>query len=693
MAKLDDLIAQIGDAKLRAQLEDAATELRRRKKFGLVFEQHIPETTVLPEAEVRKGSVVLIRTEPGNGTRYAVDDVNGSEATISADEEGWTISVDDLLVVKPFGEPVYPVLRPVGQPVIREGNRPFQTIINGENFHALQLLLFGYEGKVDCIYVDPPYNTGARDWKYNNDFVDRQDSWRHSKWLSFMDKRVRLAKRLLKPDGVLIVTIDENELHHLGLLLESLAPQARRQLVTICINPGGASSDGMSRVEEYAMFCFFGEAQPVATRDDMLVVGADEDVVHTGAQGVRWEWLLRGGNAWYRSSRPNLCYPILLSDDAQRIVGTGPPLAGDPDELPAEIDGHPVAWPLRRDGNLGIWRVDAARLTWLNEHGYVYVSNRDDKRGTWTIKYLMEGTVDAIEAGLIDVVGRGERGEVQVQVGERRRKVAKTMWYRGRHVAGGAGGTYMLNALLGERNLFPFPKSVYAVKDCLDVAIGDRRDALILDFFAGSGTTLQATSMLNADDDGRRRCILVTNNEVDEKQAATLNKAGKFRGDPEFEAHGIFEQVTRPRCEAVITGCRPDGTPVPGKSIDGRSLAAGFGENLMSFDLRYGDSDAIDVGASFDDILPALWLAAGCEGDLTALKHDDRWLLSSSAHFAVLLDEDRYRAFRSELRGYPEITTYGSSPTARRRSPACAKASGGRGRSECSIGTICGTSK
>lgn len=126
MAKLDELIAQIGDARLHAQMEEAASELRRRKRFGLVFEQHIPETTVLPDAEVRKGSVVLIRTEPGNGTRYAVDDVNGPEATISAGEEGWIIPAADLLVVKPFGEPVYPVLRPVGKPVIREDEWPFQ---------------------------------------------------------------------------------------------------------------------------------------------------------------------------------------------------------------------------------------------------------------------------------------------------------------------------------------------------------------------------------------------------------------------------------------------------------------------------------------------------------------------------------------------------------------------------------------
>jgi adenine-specific DNA-methyltransferase len=651
MAKLDDLIAQVGDANLRSHLEEAVGELRRRKKFGLVFEQHIPETTVLPDAEVRKGSVVLIRTEPANRTRYVVDAVDGTEATISSGDESWTISTGDLLVVKPFGEPVYPVLRAVGQPVARGGDKPFQTVINGENFHALQLLVFGCSGNVDCIYVDPPYNTGARDWKYNNDFVDRQDAWRHSKWLSFMDKRLRLAQRLLKPNGVLIVTIDENEVSHLGVLLEQLFPEARRQMVTICINPSGASGQGLSRVDEYAWFCFFGESEPVATPDDML-----SPIVESDGATVEWESLLRRGNAWYRESRRNLCYPVVVDPASHRIVDVGPPLEGDDDDRPHERDGLSLAWPVRTDGRLGIWRVDGARLRILAESGYAYVSSWDESRGTWTIRYLMSGTINDIEAGSIAVTGTGEYGQVLLEKTGPREATAKTMWHRGRHTAGGSGGTQILNAFLGERNLFPFPKSVYAVRDCLAVAVGDRKDALIVDFFAGSGTTLHAACLLNAEDGGRRRTILVTNNEVDEKRAAALNKAGLYLGDPEFEAHGIFEQVTRPRCEASITGRRHDGAPVPGKYISGRAYSDGFDESLLSFDVRYADPDSIDVGTGFEDIMPALWFAAGCYDDPMKIAHDDRWSISPSARFAVLLDEDHFRQFRWALAEHSEIT-------------------------------------
>ena len=117
--------------------------------------------------------------------------------------------------------------------VERGGDKPFHTVINAENFHALQLLLYTHEGKVDAIYIDPPYNSGARDWKYNNDYVDSEDAYRHSKWLAMMERRLRLARRLLNPEGsALIVAIDERELHRLGLLLEQVFEDAEIQMVT-----------------------------------------------------------------------------------------------------------------------------------------------------------------------------------------------------------------------------------------------------------------------------------------------------------------------------------------------------------------------------------------------------------------------------------------------------------------------------
>ena len=142
------------------------------------------------------------------------------------------ISVSDLVSVAEFGDPIYPYLKPLDVLCNAPDNDLWHSVIEADNYHALQLLEYLYAGKIDCIYIDPPYNTGAKDWKYNNDYVDSSDSYRHSKWLSFMEKRLKLAKKLLNPkDSVLIVTIDEKEYLHLGftwLFLSNLHIQGQK---------------------------------------------------------------------------------------------------------------------------------------------------------------------------------------------------------------------------------------------------------------------------------------------------------------------------------------------------------------------------------------------------------------------------------------------------------------------------------
>ena len=160
-----------------------------------------------------------------------------------------TSPLADLVVVAEFRDPIYPGLVSTGT-VERGGDKPYHSVINAENFHALQTLLFTHRGKVDAIYIDPPYNTGARDWKYNNDYVESDDQYRHSKWLAFMERRLLLAKELLNPDdSVLIVTIDEKEYLRLGLLLEQMFPEATIQMVTTSINPSGRRSGRTSSRE------------------------------------------------------------------------------------------------------------------------------------------------------------------------------------------------------------------------------------------------------------------------------------------------------------------------------------------------------------------------------------------------------------------------------------------------------------
>ncbi len=661
MAKIEDLIAQIPDQRLKKAIGAEVRELKKNKKFGLVFEEHIPETVRLPKLPVKAGELVAKKRESRNEL-WRVKAIRKGIATLEkavegyplASETGFEVPVAELVVVRSFGDPIYPALVPVDR-VARGGpDKPWHMVINADNFHALQLFLYGYEGKVDVIYIDPPYNTGARDWKYNNDYVDKTDSFRHSKWLSMMKKRLLLAKRLLKTDGVLIVTIDENEVHHLTVLLESIFPDARLQMVTICVNPSGVSGKGLSRVEEYALFCSLGERLPVKTPDDMLT---------TNSEGlIRWESLMRGGNAWYRAERPNLCYPIAVDPKTNRIISVGEPFTGaNESKRPHTLKGYPLAWPVRLDGKLGIWRVEAAKLMALVGSGFAYVSSRNDERDTWTIRYLMSGTIRAINAGTIRATGRGERGEAILESELVRRTIAKTVWYRGRHTAGGAGGTYLLQQLLGERNLFSFPKSVYAVVDCLSVAAGDKKDAIVCDFFSGSGTTAHAAMLMNLADGGTRQSISVTNNEVSEAVARDLESRGFFPGNAEYECAGVAERVTWPRIKAAITGqrstgVRPDGaySEWPGFSEE-RQIADGLNENIEYFRLDFLDPDEVARGDAFKAIMPILWMVAGCRGEREDSKGSTPWFIPKHSPFAVLIQEKQFRAFRQKLADRKDI--------------------------------------
>lgn len=238
MAAIHDLLAQVQDQALRERIEKEIERLSKTKKFGLVFEEHMPECTPLYDVPIKRGGTVAKR----NGMIsivYEVASVADETATCvnKVTQEIEEISVVDLVSVAQFGDPVYPYLKPVDSICNAPDSDLWHTLIEADNYHALQLLEYLYAGKVDCIYIDPPYNTGAKDWKYNNNYVDGADVYRHSKWLSMMQKRLKLAKRLLNPDeSVLIVTIDEKEYLHLGCLLEEMFPEARMQMISSVIS-------------------------------------------------------------------------------------------------------------------------------------------------------------------------------------------------------------------------------------------------------------------------------------------------------------------------------------------------------------------------------------------------------------------------------------------------------------------------
>jgi adenine-specific DNA-methyltransferase len=217
-------------------------------------------------------------------------------------------------------------------------------------------------------------------------------------------------------------------------------------------------------------------------------------------------------------------------------------------------------------------------------------------------------------------------------------------------------GTGTLKALLPGR-AFPFPKSLYVVEDTLRVAVGDNPDALVVDFFGGSGTTGHAVMRLNRQDGGRRRAIVVTNNEVSEAESKTLGEAGHQRGDPEWETLGIFEHVTRPRLEAAATGKTPEGKDVEGsyKFTDEFPMADGFEENVEFFELTYEDADRVRLGAAFTAVAPLLWLMAGAVGprvDAVA----DGWALPDGGRYGVLFEADAWPGFAEAVKGAEGVT-------------------------------------
>lgn len=650
---------------------------RSRPNFGLVFEEHEPEVASLPSFPVKPGQLVQFRSRPKLGT-YRVRSVRGRQADVEPEGGGATERADlkELLAIRRFGDPIYPVLTPLGG-VRRGKDRAAHAVINGENFHTLQLLAYLHAGEVDCIYIDPPYNTGAKDWKYNNSYVDGMDAWRHSKWLSMMEKRLTLARRLLKPDGVLIVTIDEHEVHHLGMLLERLFPDYLRYMVTIVMNPKGRDKLNFAPVGEYAFFVVPNTDDDLIARapggamgvprttdddrgeedpsDDDEEIGEDDDSEEDalandeGAADVseaepdeddQWEYRharRRGGGAEmssYREKRPDQFYPIYIDEEGRKVVRAGDaiPLGKDPSFR--RVGGLRPIWPIDKKGDHRVWAFIPSSMQEKIDAGNVLLGKYHKDRDDWTINY---------------------------RVPKKNTRKLKTVWWEKSHDAG-THGTELLKKLLGARGLFPFPKSVYAVRDCLAAVVRNRPDALILDFFAGSGTTLHATALLNAADGGERRCILVTNNEVDEKTSKKLAKQGHYRGDPEFETHGIFEQVTRPRCEATIKGRRSDGTEVPGVHVDTagtrwRPLSDGFDENVEFFKLEYVDPDQVELGAQFDAIHPTLWLGAGACGELTdSAPRTSPIVVAAGGSYAVLRREAKFAELRQRISKLPKLT-------------------------------------
>ena len=455
--------------------------------------------------------------------------------------------------------------------VVLEPEEDYNVLIEGDNYHSLSVLSYTHKGKFDVIYADPPYNTGNSSWRYNNDYVEKDDIFRHSKWLSFMYKRIDLAKDLLKDDGIFVLTIDDYELFAAGLLLDRVFGEENRiGVIAIETNPRGRTTNTFFATSHEYILVYAKRAEEATidfkdlTEEQMGAFDLEDEISKYRLLPFR-----RSGGLSTREERPNSFYPIYFDAKSNKISIEN-------------FKGAVEILPIDSEGRERVWRQTRPSLLAAIRRGDMVIKSNGTK---YTV--LMK---DRIKEG----------------------RKAKTVWIDPKYDAS-SHGTVLIQTILGKRKVFDYPKSLYAVLDTLGVLIKSKKDAKVLDFFAGSGTTAQAVLQMNDDDGGDRSFVLCTNNE---------NK--------------ICEEVTYERIRAVMSGYK-------GKRDE---RVAGLGGNLKYLKtdfvprhVEYGLTDEARMDLTRQaNLLLALKENTFTKEDLT----DSYEIFSSTTHLTgVYFTEDK----------------------------------------------------
>lgn len=455
----------------------------------------------------------------------------------------------------------------INKEVAENKRKAVNIFIEGDNYHALSVLNYTHKGKVDVIYIDPPFNTGAKNWKYNNNYVEREDSFRHSKWLSFMEKRLKLAKPLLKRKGVLICAIDENELWHLGSLLEEIFSGHEVHLVTIVHNPRGIQGKNFSYTNEFAYFVIPKGEKVVGHRK------LSEDEIY-------WSNLRNWGGESLRTDARNCFYPVIIKNN--KVVGFG--------DVPNN-DFHPKRQTEKKDDTFHVWPIDKKGV----ERKWRYA------------RQSVESVKDILRL-------KTSKSRIEIEIGKNY-GIVRTVWQNPKYDAA-EYGTKLVHALVSG-NHFDFPKSVYNVYDCLAPLISEINNALVLDYFAGSGTTGHAVMMLNNIDGGNRKFILCTNNES-----------------------GIAEEICYPRIKKVIKGHKD------------YSDITGIPANLKYFKTAFVDAKPTDRNKKklVDKSTEMLCLKEDC---FDAVKDGNYFRIFKNPHdkfLGIIYDDDGIEVFKKEVK-------------------------------------------
>ena len=513
--------------------------------------------------------------------------------------------------------------------------------------------------------------------------------YRHSKWLAFMERRLLVAKSLLNPESsALVCAIDEKEYLNLGLLLKQTFPEARIQMVSSVINAKGVIRyNEFSRTNEFLFFVFLGNHR----------ITPEQKQVKNNA--VRWASLRRSDDESARGTAkggPEQFYPIYVSEQTGKIESFGIPLKPEDDvssvpDIPGcvtvlpvrdkgdvakggpeqfypiyvseqtgkiesfgiplkpeddvssvpDIPGCVTVLPVRDKGDVTEmnWGLTISTVKKRLQKGYVKAVISGKRKKKITIYYLTSGQIDDIEKGNIVVEGFDDAGAAKVAYEDGKPSNPTTQWVKDSHNAQ-SHGSDVLRELIPARE-FPYPKSIYAVEDVLRIVVGEKLNAIVLDYFAGSGTTAHAVMRLNRQDGGCRQCISVTNNEVAADEQVALRKKGLRSGDEDWEKWGICEYITKPRIKAAITGKTPDGDSIKNcyQFADEFPMAEGFDENVEFFALTYETPVAVNHNRAFARIAPLLWMRAGCEGRRIADVPERGWDVADTYGLLVDLDQ------------------------------------------------------
>jgi adenine-specific DNA-methyltransferase len=366
--------------------------------------------------------------------------------------------------------------------------KPINLLIEGDNYHSLSVLNYTHKGKVDVIYIDPPYNTGAKNWKYNNDYIDKEDSYRHSKFISFMSSRFQLAKKLLSKSGIIICAIDDYEIHNVRHLMDEVFEENNR-LGTIVVvhNPRGRNDDKfLATMHEYLLVYAKNKEKATVHHFELNEEAISKYNKKDDISFYNETSFIRTGNNSLREERPNLYYPIYFDIKKKTL------------SLNEKINSTKLL-PINGKGEHRTWR-------WGKD---TFIEKKETELFVKKVKN-------------------------QFRIYKKRRLIdsqgtkPKTVWADSKYDAS-SNGIMLLQKMFSASNTFSYPKSIHAVEDILGIT--SNKNSLLLDFFAGSGTTGHAVLNLNKKDNGNRKFILCTNNE-----------------------NGISEEVCYPRIKKVIKG-------------------------------------------------------------------------------------------------------------------------------------------